>query len=436
MQNILLTKDYKKLYISSLIPTVLAMIAGSVYVIADVAFVSINLTEIELAAFNIAMPIYTVYSCVSLLFGVGTSTLMSIYIGMGETQKPNQILTNSLTYVVIIGLLMTLSGLIWLDELCLLLGATEELLPYVKEYIKPVHSLSICYILSIFFQIVVRADNNPKLVMIASITGNIINIGLDYLFVVVLGLGLNGASLATGIGPLISFLIIIFHYILKKNTVKFTRFTVDTLLLFSTIKCGLGSSIIDFASGMIIFLFNIVLLYVSGSSSIAIYAIISNLAFIGRSIFNGLAQSVQPIISASFGAGDHKRVNDSFRFSKLITLGFSIVIYAGMFVFASEIMSMFIGQYEHLLPKSVNILRVYFISFIFTGLNTIHMYYYQSINDTKTSILISIFRSFVLIILGLLILVPLFGEIGVYLSITFAEVITFIGILIYKKSRH
>ena len=134
-------------------------------------------------------------------------------------------------------------------------------------------------------QVLIRTDYNPKIVMAAAICGNVTNIILDWLFVAVFGWGLFGAAAATAIGPLVAAAIWIFHYLLKKNTLKLTKNFFDASLLLRIFKNGVSTFILELSLGCVIVLFNIVLLNVSGQDAVAIFAIISNIAYVGKSIF-------------------------------------------------------------------------------------------------------------------------------------------------------
>ncbi|MFI3227469.1 MAG: MATE family efflux transporter [Clostridia bacterium] len=425
-KNTLLTGNINRVYTAYLIPTLLAMVSASIYVIADVLFVATYLGENSLAAFNICMPIYTCYSAVSLLFGVGASTTISICAGRGDLESANKVFSLSLLLVLIISVLSSLLGIVFITPFAYALGSTKEILPLVIEYILPVHSMSTFYMLSMFFQVIIRADYNPKLVMGASIVGNLVNIGLDYLFMVELRMGLRGASIATGIGPIITFMLLMTHYIFKKNNIKLRKIRFERDILMSIIKNGSGSCILEFTSGTVIFLFNFALLRVSGSDAVAIYAIVSNIAFIGKCLFSGIAQAAQPLISVNYGAQSFIRMKKSTSLSIRVSIFVAIFSYIMIILFPETIMSIFIGQYEHLISRAGRILIIYFASFVFTGMNTSIMYYFQSTGNAKISSLMSVSRGFLLIIIGLLMFSTTLGEIGVWITITFAEVLTFL----------
>lgn len=127
-----------RLYLSYLLPTVIAMVSNSLYCLADVYFISIGSGTLGLAAVNIVMPMYTLYSCIGLLFGVGASTIIAIERGAGHEQRADQAFSMSVAAVVISGSLLMVLSLLFIEPLARLLGSSEQLLPYVIEYLRPV----------------------------------------------------------------------------------------------------------------------------------------------------------------------------------------------------------------------------------------------------------------------------------------------------------
>lgn len=285
-----LKKSIWKTYVGYLIPTVIGMVTYSLYCLADVLFVSIGVGSNGLAALNISLPIFTIYSALALLIGVGTSITIGVCKGQGLHTESNKLLTMALTTVLILGTLFTLISVLFTEELALLLGANSMILREVIAYLKPISYGVLFYMLSGTLTVIVRGDGNPRLVMIAGVIGNLINIALDYVFVMPMGLGTFGAGLATAIGFTMSMIILLFHFIYKQNTVHFTRDFFDLSLYIRMIKNGVGASILEISTGVTIFLINLALMQVSGSTAVAIFSVISNISFIAKGLFGGMAR--------------------------------------------------------------------------------------------------------------------------------------------------
>lgn len=432
-EQALLNGPITKTYISYLVPTIIGMLTNSVYCIVDVMFVGIYIGSEGLAAFNIAMPIFTMFSSIGLLLGVGGATTISVLVGQGDKSNVNKVFSFTILTNLIIGTLVCILGLVFLRPFSIMLGAPPELVTDVMDYLRPLLYVAIPYVLNSTLQVLIRADYNPKLVMLAAVCGNLANIFLDWLFVAVFEWGLAGASTATAFGPCIAVFILSFHYIKKKNTMHFKFKCFSKELTARIFKNGIGTFILEFTSGAVVFMFNLVLLRVSGQDGVAIYAIASNIAYIGKGIFNGISQAAQPLISVNYGAENNTRIKRSLKVAVITAVFFSLATYALILIFPEQIIGVFIGDSKELMGMGIKASQIYFSSFLFTAINTILMYYFQSVENLKITTIIALSRGIIFIVIGLAIFPAIFGQVGVWITITFAEVITLLITLPIKK---
>lgn len=432
----LLSGNIRKTYISYLVPTILGMLTNSVYCLVDVMFVGIYLGSDGLAAFNIAMPIFTFFSSIGLMLGVGGGTTLSVLIGQNDKENINKVFSFTVYTSLIVGTVIAVVGTIFIRPVSFMLGATPELVDDVAAYLFPLLITAMCYILNGTMQVLIRADYNPKIVMAAVVTGNCLNILFDWLFVGVLGWGMIGASTATAIGPIVALAIQAFHYITKRNTMHFTKKMPSKSLITRVFKNGIGTFILEFTSGTVIFLFNFVLLRVSGQAAVAVYAIVSNIAYVGKGIFNGISQAAQPLISVNYGAGNSSRVQKSLMSALTAALAISVVCFAGILIFPEPLVRFFLGENTtpELLKLGIPATCIYFTSFIFTAINSVLMYYFQSVENIKTATLVALLRGIALVAVGLLVFPPFMAETGVWITVTFAEVVTLlISLPLWKR---
>ena len=184
---------------------------------------------------------------------------------------------------------------------------------------------------------------------------------------------------------------------------------------------------LEFTSGIVILMFNIVLISLSGEKAVAIFSIISNIGYVGKGIFNGMSQAAQPIIGESYGAGKYRNVVLANRYASVTALIFSLTVYALILLFPSGIISLFVSNDAEVVQMGTAAVILYFLSFPFTGQNTILMYYFQSMEHVRYTIILSFMRGIVLTFIALILLSSFFGINGVWLSLFAAETITFIG---------
>lgn len=422
----LTTKSVNKVYLKYLIPTLLGMLSNSVYCIVDIYFVSAGSGSQGLAAMNICMPVFTVLSCFGLLFGVGGATVMSVSQGCGDLKTRNKAFSASVIMMLITGLLFTVFGILFRKEFAYLLGSDDILLPLVLEYLTPVLCSALPFVLMYSLSVLLRADNNPKLAMVSLMVGNISNIILDYVFVSVFNMGIFGASFATSIAPVLSLGVASFHFICKKNSVHFTIKAYDLKVIGRIVSVGVGSGIMELSAGAIIFMFNSAILRLGGDVYLAAYAVITNIAYVFKGLLNGFAQAAQPLISTNFGSGIIKRCTRSLRVCLIYSSVFCVVCYGIITVFPGFIVSFFSngdGEMELIASKGM---IMYFSSLLFTGINTMLMYFFQSIEQGTKALLLAVCKGFLFVTLGLWVLTSVMGVDGVWYSVLFGEILTLV----------
>ena len=422
----LTTKSVNKVYLKYLIPTLLGMLSNSIYCIVDIYFVSAGSGSQGLAAMNICMPVFTILSCVGLLFGVGGATIMSISQGSGDMNTRNKAFSVSVFMMLIVGLLFSVFGVLFRKEFAYLLGSDDQLLPLVLEYLTPVMCSVLPFVLMYSLSVLLRADNNPKLAMAALMVGNISNIILDYVFVSVLHMGIFGASVATSIAPVLSLIAASLHFILRKNTVHFKLRSFDPKVIGRILSVGIGSGIMELSAGAIIFMFNSAILNLGGEVYLAAYAVITNIAYVFKGLLNGFAQAAQPLISTNFGSGIIKRCSKSLRVCLIYSSIFCIVCYGIITVVPGFIVSFFSNGDTNMEAIASKGMIMYFSSLLFTGINTMLMYFFQSIEQGRKSLFLAVCKGFLLVTLGLWILTSLMGVEGVWYAVLFGEVLTFV----------
>lgn len=422
----LTTKSVNKVYLKYLIPTLLGMLSNSIYCIVDIYFVSAGSGSQGLAAMNICMPVFTILSCVGLLFGVGGATIMSISQGSGDMNTRNKAFSVSVFMMLIVGLMFSVFGVLFRKEFAYLLGSDDQLLPLVLEYLTPVMCSALPFVLMYSLSVLLRADNNPKLAMAALMVGNISNIILDYVFVSVFHMGIFGASVATSIAPVLSLIAASFHFILRKNTVHFKLKSFDPKVIGRILSVGIGSGIMELSAGAIIFMFNSAILNLGGEVYLAAYAVITNIAYVFKGLLNGFAQAAQPLISTNFGSGIIKRCSKSLRVCLIYSSVFCIVCYGIITVVPGFIVSFFSNGDTNMEAIASKGMIMYFSSLLFTGINTMLMYFFQSIEQGRKSLFLAVCKGFLFVTLGLWILTSFMGVEGVWYAVLFGEVLTFI----------
>ena len=424
-------KDFTK-YVSL---NVISMIGLSFYILADTFFIANGVGSIGLTALNLVLPLWSLMSGFGLMIGIGAGISYSIKRGKNSEKGANKVFTHAMLMGVSIGAIITIIGVIFSYDIVVILGADELVAPLASKYLKTLLSFSCIFIVNSIITAFVRNDNNPKLAMIAMTIGSLSNVILDYIFIYPFKLGMFGAALATGATPILSLLILSLHFIKKKNNFKLIKCKINFAYMKRIISLGVPSFITEVSSGLIILLFNFTILKISNNTGVAAYGIIANLALIVISIFTGIAQGIQPIISKSYGEGKIKNIRTIFKYGIITAIILGVGCYLFGLIFSEEIVNLFNSEGDKvLLSMAIGGINIYFSAFIFMGINIVTTSFFASINKPKESFAISMIRGLIIVIPLILLLPNFLGMTGVWLTIPLSEAITlFISIIIYFK---
>ncbi len=425
-------KDFTK-YVSL---NILGMIGLSCYILADTFFVSKALGSTGVAALNFSISIYSVIHGTGLMIGIGGATRYGILRSQKRDKRGNEIFSTSIKLGVIIGLLFTVIGVFSSESLAVTLGADDNTLPLTQTYLLTILSFAPFFIMNNILIAFVRNDNNPRLSMVAMLTGSFSNIILDYIFMFPLKMGMFGAAFATGLAPIISILVLSIHFTKGRNSLSFIKGKMKLSSAFDVFRLGLSSFISEVSSAVVLITFNLVILKLAGNLGVASYGIVANIALVGISIFTGIAQGIQPLISNWYGRKDLAQVKKVMKYA-LITSGvIALIIYLAVFIKADSIVGTFNSEENlEILHIARAGLRIYFIGFFFAGINIIMTIYLSATERAKDAFVISMARGLVIIVPLVLILSSIIKMTGVWLSFVITELVVTIMTFIIVESK-
>lgn len=429
----------KKLNLKQFIKYVTLSILGSLgvscYILADTFFISKGLGTNGLAALNIAIPVYNFIYGIGLMLGTGGSTWFSICKNNKKTNKINSIYTNTIYFAVLFSVFFFITGLFFPQSLAKILGADSSIIKITTIYLRWLLLFAPAFIFNNIFLCFVRNDNSPHLPTISMIVGSFSNILLDYIFIFPMQMGIFGAILATGLSPLISILFMLPHWIKNKNTFRFVKTKLNLKKIRKVFSLGFPSLITQFSSGIVMIIYNLIILKLSGNAGVSAYGIIANTTLVTISVYTGISQGVQPLISNLYGKGNRKHAKEILKYAFITTVFISLLIYATVFILANPITSVFNSE-NNILMQSISVegLRLYFISSPFTGLNIIFSTYFTSIEKPIPSHILTLLRGFILIIPIVYIFSFIWGMTGIWLACPIAEItVAAAGYFIYRK---
>ena len=287
--------------------TVASLMVFSLYSIVDGLFVAKGVGDYAMAAVNLAVPFTNVMFSIAVTFAVGTSTILSIYLGQGNREHANRLFSQNLVLLVIIGLTITALVLVFLEPFALLLGAEEETLGYTMSYLRGLAPFATCFIVSYNLEILVKTDGRPMLAILTVCIGCLTNCVLDYVAIFVLNWGAWGAAFATGLSQLLTCVIYITHFFGKHTTFHLVRFRPEGSIYRRLIPIGLADGVTELCNGVMIFLFNHVILRCIGTDGLVSYTIIAYTNTLVVNIMLGVSQGSQPLVSFQYGRKDPEK---------------------------------------------------------------------------------------------------------------------------------
>ena len=296
-------------FYKSVVPAICSSVVSGVYVVIDGIFVGRGVGVDGLAAVNIALPLILFISAIVMMLSMGGGSLTSIELGKLNNNKANNIFRLTFLTIVIFAMIITVICLLFPEQVARFLGASEGLLEISKTYIFYYVLFSIFSSISLTLSVFIKNDQNPSLAMYGMIVGAVTNIFLDWLFVFPLEMGIKGAAIASGLGQILSCLILSTHFIKKKGILMFGLPKKEPCLLKEIVKIGTPEFVTQMSLPISTLLFNLVIMASFGDIGISAFSIATYLISVVVLAFIGLAQGVQPLFSRSLGEGNYKNID-------------------------------------------------------------------------------------------------------------------------------
>ena len=242
-----------------------------------------------------------------------------------------------------------------------------------------------------------------------------------------LGMGMPGAALATALSPVVGVMICMIHFLSKKNTVKFKWFKISLTRLFHCCQVGMSAFVGEMSGAVIVMVFNFIILRLTGNIGVAAYGVVANTALVAVAVFNGVALGSQPLISESYGKHNIKDIKLIEKLGVATALGLAVIIVIMIWGFTDTIVGVFNSQGSDRLLSLARVgLRIYFIGFLFAGINIFCSSALSAIASVKWAFVLSILKGFVVVNVCAAILAPIFGMNGVWVAFPLSEFILLI----------
>ena len=433
MKNKIYIKEFTK-YTSF---NIIAMLSVSCYILADTFFISFALGAYGLAALNFAVPVFGFILGAGLMLGIGGATRYNIKKSQKDDRSANRAFTNTILLMLGCIAFFVICGLFFSHGIARAVGANNEVFEMSRVYLQVILLFAPVLMLNTVLTCFIRNDGAPRLAMIAMVSNSFANILFDYVFIIRMELEMFGAALATGLATITSLIMFLFYFIQKRNGFHIIRCKLTGKSIIQIVGVGLPAFITELSVSVVMITFNIIILRTSGNIGVAAFGVIANILIVVISIYNGIAQGTQPLISRYYGKGDSRLVGLMLRYALMLMTGISVVVYLVIFFRADQIASIFNSEQNFYFQQlATRGLRIYFVGGIFVGFNMILSTFFAAIENVRPAHLISLLRGFIIILPMVFLLSHLGGITGVWLSFPVTELmVCVVGIFLYIKMR-
>ena len=423
------------LFLKYVSANVLGMIGFSCYILADTFFIARGIGSDALAALNLVLPAYSLLNGTGLMIGMGGGSRYSLSSTHPEGETHRTVFTQSVLLAVIAAIFFALTGLLGAEPLCLLLGADSRTLPFAVPYIRILLAFAPLFLANNLLVCFVRNDGEPALSMAGMIIGSLSNILLDYLFIYPLNLGMVGAALATATAPLISMGILSTHFLRGNSHFRLMKTKPSLSTASSICSLGVSSLITEVSSGIVILVFNFLLLDLSGYTGVAAYGVLMYVNMVFLSIFIGYSTGVAPVVGFHFGAGNRLELHSLLKKSSAVILVSSAAMFGAAELLGRPLAQLFVGYDAGLMELTARGFLIYSFSFLFSGIAIFGSAFFTALNDGLTSAAIAFLRSLVFEITAVLVFPLIWGVDGIWGSIVGAELVAAAVTLVFLAAK-
>ena len=407
------------------LPAIIAQTAASLYNMVDSIFIGQGVGPLAISGLAVTFPLMNLSTAFGTLVGAGAAVMLSVLLGQRNYKAANKVLGNVVSLNIIIGLIFMALALIFIDPILHFFGASENTLPYAKEYIRIILIGNVITHVYFGLNAAMRSSGFPKKAMALTIFTVVFNTILDPIFIFAFDMGIAGAAWATVIAQTVAMFIVLRHFSDKSKAFHFEKgiFKLDMRVAKDSLAIGMGPFLMNAAACLVTLFINQQLRDYSGDLGIGAYGICNRLIFMFIMICMGLNQGMQPIAGYNYGAKQYSRVKEVFWMTaKLGTVVTCICFIIGMF-FPRVAVGIFTHD-EALMDMAAHGFRVLVIGFPIVGFQMIGTNFFQCLGMVKKSVILSLSRQ-ILFLLPLLYALPIWhGASGVWMSFPISDVLS------------
>lgn len=437
-QSVLADLPPAKSIVKLAIPATLALLAKAVYNLVDTAYIGMLRSDIALTAVGVTVPLLLIMVSIENIFAAGAAVLAGRQLGAKDSEGASRTATTIIGVSVIIGTVLSIGGIVFLEPLMRAFGASDASLPLAKDYAFWMFIAALANLPAQSMNCAARAESSVKISSVAVITGALLNVVLDPVFMFDWGLnmGVEGASLATTVSQFVTFFILTWFYASGRSIIKIKRkaFRPSWQLIKTVAVIGIPTAVIQICLSVAASLTNVAAAGLPQSDEIiAAYGVVQRLILIGCYVIMGFMQGYQPVASFAFGARDEDRFHQSVRFALKGSLLLTVLV-AAVYILLSRPLILLFNQNPVIVEYGKQLLISQVALYPAFGLCYMMTITYQTIGASRYGLFLSLIRQGLFFIPFILTLPRFFGVTGIYLSQPAADVLTILVCLCSIKS--
>ena len=409
------------------IPAIIGMVVNALYNVVDRAFIGNipGVGDTAMAGLVITMPIVTIILGFAMLVGIGATAYISIKLGEHNKIEAQKALGNAFSVAVILGLVLTVVGILFAPSLLGVFGGNTETIPYGTEYINIFLVGTVFNILGFSFTSIMRADGNPKMSSICMVIGCILNVVLDYVFIFIFGLGIQGAAIATIISQAVTAILGLWYFTKGSSHLKIIKknLKVEIDVAKNIIIIGIAPASMQMAISVVQAATNNVLETYGGQTAIAAMGAISAITMLVLMPIFGINQGAQPIIGYNYGAKNYQRAKKT----SLLAMGAATIILTLGFVLIQTIPGVFVRIFDgegQVAPIAIPGLRIMSATIPILAVSIMGSNYFQAIGKAKIATILSLSRQVIILLPVIFIAAKVGGLTGIWWAQPISDIIS------------
>lgn len=408
------------------IPAVIGLLLQSVYMMIDGIFVGQGVGPEGLAAVNLTMPVLQVSTALAFMLMVGGTTYTAMALGRGDQQEAKRIYAMVGKVLLLLSGLLCVLGVSFSESLAAMLGAQGSVSGMVSNYLTYISLFLPVLLFAMYLDGGMRLIGKPMIGMYVLAGTAVLNVGLDYLLIMKLQMGVTGAAVATGLAQVVGVLALLPYFTRKDALLKLYWAPLDIRVLKPVLLNGFSEFATGIATGISTFLFNLILMRLKGPAGVSAYAIVSYMAMIIFMNYLGIAMAMQPIVSYNMGAGDRKRGEKAMRYAAGVSAVIGVCSALLLYAFGGQLSAMFVGDQPALVDLARTASRFAAFMLLPAGINVLLSAYFTAVDRPVESAVVALLRSLGFVGVGLHVLPMFFGIHGVWASLPVAEAATLV----------